>query len=150
MKKISYLKQKLQTPSSKLITHNSEAGQALITLLFFMIIGITLLAAAAIVTLSNVASTTAAEQGTIAYFDAESGIEDALLLLLRYPPTSTSPYTGGTTVYSQGQAVVTVNATSSTITVTSTGTYMSAMRKVQVVQTNGSSGWQITSWKEID
>ncbi len=127
-----------------------QKGQALITLLFFMIIGITLLAAASIVTLENVSSTSYAEQGTIAYIAAESGIEDALLLLLRYPPNSTTPYTGGTTTYTQGQAVVTASSTGNTITITSVGSYGNAIRKVQVQETNGSTGWQVTSWQEIN
>lgn len=128
----------------------NQKGQALITLLFFMIIGVTLLVAASVVTLENVSSTSAAEQGTIAYYDAENGLEDALLLLLRYPPNASTPYTGGTTAYSQGQATVTISSTNDTITITSIGTYMNATRKMQAVETDGTNGWQVTSWKEID
>src|SRR5690242_10916553 len=97
----------------------SQHGQALITLLFFMIIGITLIVAASIVTLQNVSSTSAAEQGSIAYFAAESGIEDALLQVLRYPSGSTTPYTSGTVTYAQGQAAITVNSSGNTMTITS-------------------------------
>lgn len=131
------------------ITTTVQKGQALITLLFFMIIGITLIAAASVVTLQNVSSTSAAEQGEIAYYAAENGIEDALLLLLRYPPNSSTPYTGGTTTYDEGQAVVSVTSTPTSITITSVGSYNSAVRTVQVQETNGSGGWQVTSWKEI-
>lgn len=127
-----------------------QKGQALITLLFFMIIGVTLITAASVVTLENVSSASAAEQGTIAYFAAESGIEDALLLLLRYPSSSATPYTGGTTTYAQGQATVSVSSSSNTITITSVGSYMNAIRKVQVVETTGANGWQVTSWQEIN
>lgn len=126
-----------------------QQGQALITLLFFMVIGITLITAASFVMLENISSTTSAEQGVIAYYAAENGIEDALLLLLRYPINSSSPYTGGTTTYSQGQATVTVTSSGNTVTITSVGTYVNAIRKVQVQETNGVSGWQITSWSEI-
>lgn len=129
---------------------NIQRGQALITLLFFMIIGITLITAASLVILGNIASTTSSEQGTVAYFDAESGVEDALLLLLRYPPNSASPYTGGTTTYPDGQATVTVSSGSNTITITSVGIYLNATRKVQVQENNTSSGWKITSWNEIN
>jgi hypothetical protein len=126
-----------------------QNGQALITLLFFMIIGITLITAASVVTLVNLSSTTSAEQGILAYYDAENGIEDALLLLLRYPINSSSPYAGGTTTYDQGQATVTVSSSGNVVTITSVGTYLNASRTIQVKQTNGSSGWQITSWNEI-
>lgn len=129
---------------------NNQSGQALITLLFFMIIGITLIVAASIVTLENVSSTSAAEQGTIAYFAAESGIEDALLQLLRYPSSSSTPYTGGTVTYSQGQAKITLSTSGNTITVTSVGTFLNATRKIQVQETNGVNGWQVTSWQEIN
>ena len=145
IKKIS--RQQLESGDMK---KNMQKGQALISLLFFMVIGITLIVAASIVTLENVSSTSAAEQGTIAYFAAESGIEDALLLVLRYPPTSTTPYTGGTTTYSQGQATVTVSPSGNILTITSIGTYQNAIRKVQVQETNGSNGWQVTSWQEIN
>jgi hypothetical protein len=142
----------------------SQKGQALITLLFFMIIGITLIVAASVVTLGNVASTGATEQGTIAYYAAENGIEDALLQLLRYPcalptgayPACPAPNGSGTTTlsYMQGSltasAVVTVTTSGSTLTITSTGTYANAIRKIQVQETNGSSGWTVDYWKEIN
>lgn len=128
----------------------TQRGQALITLLFFMIIGITLITAASLVILGNIASTTSSEQGTVAYFDAENGVEDALLLLLRYPPNSSSPYTGGTTTYPEGQAAVTVSSSGNTITITSVGIYINATRKIQVQESNTSSGWKIMSWNEIN
>jgi Tfp pilus assembly protein PilX len=128
-----------------------QKGQALISLLFFMIIGITLITAASFVTLENVSSTSAAEQGTLAYYNAESGIEDALLQLLRYPCASTSPYPACTTSnYNEGSALITINSSSNSLTITSVGSYGQAIRKIQVVETNGSSGWQITSWQEIN
>lgn len=114
-----------------------------------MVIGITLITAASVVTLQNVSSASYAEQGEIAYYAAENGIEDALLLLLRYPPDSSAPYTGGTTAYEQGQAVVSVTKSGNTLTVISTGTFGNAVRRIQVQETNESSGWQVSSWKEI-
>ena len=127
-----------------------QEGQALITLLFFMIIGITLIVAASIVTLQNVASTSSAEQGTIAYFNAESGMEDALVQLLRYPCSSSTPYPGCTSAYTSGNATVQVSVSGSTITVTSSGTFQNAIRKIQVIETYGSNGWAVTSWQEIN
>lgn len=149
-KDISKKRSRQQWEEDNNMVQNNQSGQALITLLFFMSIGIILIAAASLVTLENVSSTSAAEQGTIAYFAAESGIEDALLLLLRYPSNSSTPYTGGTTTYSQGQATVTVSTSANTLTITSVGTYMDATRKVQVQEINGSNGWQVTSWQEVN
>jgi len=150
--------------NSKSSINSGQQGQALITLLFFMIIGITLIVAASIVTLGNVASTGATEQGTIAYYAAENGIEDALLQLLRYPctlpsgayPACPAPGGAGTTTlnYTQGSqtasVVVTVTTSGNTQTITSTGTYANAIRKIQVQETNGSSGWAVDFWKEIN
>lgn len=129
----------------KYLSFKNQRGQALITLLFFMIIGVTLIAAASVVTLENVSSTSASEQGALAYYAAENGIEDALLLFLRYPTT----YTGGTTTYSSGQATVAVTTSGNTATITSIGTFQNAQRSIQVQETNGSNGWQITSWQEL-
>ena len=130
--------------------HTSQSGQALITLLFFMIIGITLITAASLVTLENVSSTSAAEQGTLAYYNAESGMEDALLSLLRYPCASTSPYPACTGSYNEGQATISTSTSGNTLTITSIGTYGNAERKIKVIETNSSSGWQIASWQEIN
>jgi Tfp pilus assembly protein PilX len=137
-----------------------QQGQALITLLFFMIIGVTLLTAAAFVTLGNVASTSSAEQGTIAFYNAEAGAEDALLELLRYPPGSTSPYTGTSTDQQLPNSMGTYSISISpsplssppptTLTITAIGKYASAKRKIQVVETDGNNGWQVASWQEIN
>ncbi|MDE2025406.1 MAG: hypothetical protein KGJ07_02855 [Patescibacteria group bacterium] len=127
-----------------------QKGQALITLLFFMIIGVTLLTAASFVTLGNVSSTSAAEQGTIAYFNAEAGIEDALLQMLRNPASSATPYTGtnGTPIpfSNGGSATVSANLTSGVIF--STGIYDSAQRTIKV-QTTNTTGLKVTSWQEV-
>jgi Tfp pilus assembly protein PilX len=134
----------------------NQQGQALITLLFFMIIGVTLLTAASIVTLGNVASTSSAEQGTIAYYNAEAGIEDALIQILRYPPGYATSYNGTTITLpnNMGTATITVNPSTttspppSTISIISVGFYGSAKRTVVVVETNGATGWTQTSWQE--
>jgi len=124
-----------------------QEGQALITLLFFMIIGITLIVAASVVTLQNVASTSSAEQGTIAYFAAESGVEDALLRSLRQPAGSTNPYTGGTLSFSNGSSA-TISANLSSGTVFSTGTYGKAQRTIKITL-SFTNGQKVSSWKEV-
>jgi len=136
------------------LSKNNQSGQALITLLFFMIIGVTLLTAASFVTLGNVSSTSSAEQGTIAYYNAEAGIEDALLQMLRYPKGSTTPYTGtnGTPIQfvingvSYGSATVSANLTTGDIY--STGVYQSAQRTIKV-KTANPDGLHVVSWQEI-
>ena len=129
------------------MTIKHQQGQALITLLFFMIIGITMLTAASIVTLNNVSSTSTAEQGTIAYYNAEAGIEDALLQSLRYPASSTSPYTGGTLSLSNG-GTATISANLSAGIIFSTGTYGSAQRSIKVTLSY-TTGQKVASWQEV-
>lgn len=68
-----------------------ERGQALITLLFFTIIGVTVTSAAVVMILINSRSGQKQQQGEIAYQIAESGAENGVLRLLRNPD-----YTGET------------------------------------------------------
>jgi len=52
-----------------------QKGQALVTLLFFMLIGVAVTSSAIIVLLSNALGTNYSDQGTESYYVAESGIE---------------------------------------------------------------------------
>lgn len=109
-------------------------------MLFFVIIGITIISAEAIVLFTNILSASATEQGTNAYYAAESGIEEALLRLNRDPG-----YAGEVLTVGQGNTVIQVNNG----IITATGTYVNSIKKIQV-QTSSSSGTiKIVSWKEI-
>src|ERR1700722_5696827 len=76
---------------SQFSNFNLERGQALITLLFFAIVGITVTSAAVVMILVNSLSGTKQQQGDIAYDIAQSGAENGLIRLLRDPS-----YTGET------------------------------------------------------
>lgn len=118
----------------------NDKGLALVTLLFFVIIGITIISAEAIVLYTNILSASTAEQGADAYYVAESGIEEGLLRVIRDPS-----YSGGTLTVGSGSVVIqVVNGT-----ITATGTYNNAMRKIQVETTNSNGALTIDSWKEI-
>ncbi len=117
-----------------------QGGQIFITLLFFVIIGVTIISAEAIVLFTNILSASSTEQGINAYYVAESGAEEALLRLLRNPN-----YTGGTITVGSGNAVVQI----SNGTITSTGTYASNIKKIQVQTVNSNGIVSIVSWKEI-
>lgn len=118
----------------------NRKGQALVTLLFFVIIGITIISAEAIVLYTNILSTTTAEQGMDAYYVAESGVEEGLLRVIRDPS-----YSGGTLSVGSGNVVLQVNNG----VITATGTYDNAVRKIQVTTTNNNGVLTIDSWKEI-
>lgn len=121
-----------------------QKGQALITLLFFIIIGVTITTAAAVVLLGNNSTTSTVEQGTTAYYAAESGIESALVTLLRNPA-----YTGET--MSVGNATVIIQVTQGNpIVITATGTYANTLRKIQAKVVYNNNTLSVMSWKEIN
>lgn len=109
-------------------------------MLFFVIIGVTIISAETIVLFTNMLSASTAEQGTNAYYVAESGIEEALLRLNRNPG-----YTGGMINVGGNSAVVQVSSG----IVTATGTYSNTVKKIQVQIVNINDVPKIVSWKEI-
>lgn len=125
------------------IQRKQQKGQALITLLFFVIIGVTIISAAVIVILTNSLSGSRMEQGFGAYAVAEAGIENALLRLDRNPY-----YTGETLSVGNGTATITVSG-NNLITILSVGTLYNAVRKVQATVTNNNNAFTVTAWKEV-
>ncbi len=120
-----------------------EKGQALITLLFFMIIGGVVTASAIAVVLVNSLSASKMELSDNAYAIAESGAENAILRILRDPS-----YSGETLQIGDGAAEVHVASSSGSIfTITSLGSMSGFSRKIKIdlVYTNT---MQINSWKE--
>jgi len=123
--------------------HNLQTGQALITLLFFIIIALTVTSAGIIILITNSFAASTVEQGTDTYYAAESGIENALLRLLR-----DSTYTGET--LSIGTATVTITVTSGNpITILSLAQDGKSIRKIQVQATYTNNILTISSWKEV-
>lgn len=121
-----------------------QHGQALVTLLFFIIIGISITTAAAIVILTSSDTASSFELGTNAYYIAESGVENALLQLERNPS-----YTGEVLPVGSGTATVTV-ATGSSMIITSVGNLGNYLRKIQVQAVYNNNILSVTSWKEIN
>lgn len=118
-----------------------RSGQALITLLFFMVIGITVTSAAIVVVMTNANAATINQQGTDAYYIAESGAEEGLLHLLRDPTyTNTETFSAG-----DGTATVTV----ANNTVTATGSAQNATRTLQIQVVYNSNGLSVVSRKEL-
>jgi len=118
----------------------NQKGQAFVTLLFFVIIGITIISAETIVLFTNILSASTTEQGTNAYYVAESGIEEALLRLNRNPG-----YAGEVLTVGEGNAVIQVDNG----IITATGTYANSIKKIQVQTVNNNGELKIVSWKEI-
>lgn len=120
-----------------------EIGQTLVTLLLFMVIVITITSAVITVSIVNSQSLTRFEQGTEAYYVAESGAENALLRILRNPS-----YAGETLPVGNGAAVIQVTS-GATTTITSTGQIGNFVRKIEVAVSFPSGTMVVNSWKEV-
>lgn len=118
-------------------------GQALVTLLIFMIITITITSAAVAVMILNSQSANKMQEGLLAYNIAEGGAENAILRLLRDPD-----YTGETLIMGEGVATITVSGVSP-ITINSEGRIRNFLRKIRVTTNYNNGIFTISSWKEI-
>lgn len=120
----------------------NERGQALLLLLFFVSLTIIVTTAAVIIIIGNELSGTRLQEGTISYYSAESGIENALLCLLRNPS-----YTGETMSTPNGTIVIQVTG-SNPYTITSQSTSGAFIDTIQVTATYNNTILNITNWKE--
>lgn len=121
-----------------------QEGQALISLLVFMIIAITITSAAIVITFTSSVNTSKVSQGTSAFQIAEAGIENALIRLLRDPS-----YTGETLVVDGGTSEITVTGTNPYV-ISSQGVYNDFLRVVEVtVFFDNNNVMTITNWEEL-
>lgn len=127
----------------KFTIRNLQKGQALVTLLFFVLISLTITTSAIIIIIANSISAGKIEQGTASYYSAESGIENALLRLLRDPNYS------GETLTIGGATVVTTVSGSNPKTIVSTSQEGSFKRKISALATYSNGYYTISSWKEL-
>ena len=135
---------KLKIFNFSLLTLHWEGGQALVTLLFFVLISLTITSAAIIIIIINANTVGKFQEGTLAYNAAESGVENALLRLLRDPN-----YTGETLTIDTATAVVTVTGANPTKTVVSVGQNGNFKRTIQAQMTYTSGYYTFSNWKEI-
>lgn len=119
-----------------------EQGQALVMLISFVAIAVVVISSALINMFINMTAATRTQTGDVAYSIAESGVENALIRLLR-----DTSYVGETLTVGSGSAVVTVSGTNPK-TITSTGSYGSFKRKLQVIASDSAGILSVTSWKE--
>lgn len=119
-----------------------QKGQILLMLLVFMIIAIIVTSAATTLILVNSANTQKMEGGAVAFNIAESGIENALLRLLRNPN-----YTGETLALNSGTATINITG-SNPYTITSIGQGGNFSRTLQVI-VNYNGNMTISSWREV-
>ena len=120
----------------------NQKGQTVVTLLFLMVISISIISAIVVVVYNTVVAGGNFEQGTIAYYAAEAGAENGLIRLLRYPA-----YTGET--LSVDGATVTVQVLGGD-TIISVAEYGNSIRKVEVQTVYNNNTREVLSWREIN
>jgi hypothetical protein len=120
-----------------------QSGQTLVALLAFMATAIIITTGAAAVTVANLQSATEYSRGEQALQVAESGVDNALLRLVRDPA-----YTGETLTVGSGTATITVSGSPS-YTITSVGRVGDFRRTLQVSATRTNNVVSITSWSEV-
>ena len=120
-------------------------GEAMLTLLFFTVMAMTITAGAIIVLFSNSLSGTRFQQGSVAYQVAQSGAENAILRLLRDPA-----YAGETLPVGDGTATITVtNNGGGSYTIISEGKVGNFVRKIQVDETYSNNLFTETGRREV-
>jgi hypothetical protein len=126
----------------------NQSGQALISLLFISLIGFTVIFASVILVFNNSLSASITEQGTYAYYIAESGAEEGILRYLRDPLYTGTQAGQPLQVGIGGSAVIQVSSASGLII--STGTFNTTVKKIQVQTVYNNGVLTISSWKEIN
>lgn len=121
---------------------NSKSGQTLVTLLFFMVIALTITSASVIILFVNSVATSTFQDGIFAYHIAESGAENAILRLLRDPN-----YSGETLTIGDGSATIQVTGANTKV-ITSKARLRNFIRTIEVQASYNNNILTITSWKE--
>lgn len=128
--------------AAKRAIFNFQKGQALITLLFFVLISLTITSGAIIIIIANSISVSKVQEGTLAYYAAESGIENSLLRLLR-----NQNYLGETlSIGDVGVAVTVIGDNPKIVIATSSGNFK---RTVQVQANYNNGYYSFSNWKEL-
>jgi hypothetical protein len=120
-----------------------KSGQTLIILLVFMMVSIIVTTTAITLAISGVQASGRQVLSSQALDIAESGIENALIKLLRDPS-----YTGETLTVGDGIATIVVTGSGDN-TITSIGRYGNFERTIRVTTTYSAGITSVTSWQEI-
>lgn len=122
-------------------------GQALITLIFFSVIAISVTTGAVIMVAVNSLSGSKSQDGIIAYQIAQSGMDNGQLRLLRDPS-----YTGETLNVGGGSVVIQVSGSGTLVDpyiISSKGQSGNFIRQIQVKATYLNNTLSVISQKEI-
>lgn len=123
---------------------NNQQGQALVLLLVFMVLAIIMTTMAVALVSINATAASQVEQGDMALKLAESGADNALLLLMRNPT-----YIGTKTfTLDSGQVIATVSGTNPII-IMSEGRQGTFVRRASVSASFVNTVLTIHSWREV-
>lgn len=119
-----------------------QNGQAMILLVTFIAIAMSVITATVAVSIISGRSTTSTQAGLDALQIAESGVENAMIRLIRNPN-----YTGETLTVGDGTATVTVTGTTQK-TIRSTGSVPDHERTIEAVTSTNGGVISVISWNE--
>lgn len=120
-----------------------NSGSALLAIIVISAIATVIFTATSTALIGQLIQSNTSSNSAQTYLLAESGIEDAILNLLR-----DSNYSGGTLTQGATDITITVTGTNPK-TVVSTATFNKTKRTVEVKVTYTANNLTITSWKEI-
>ncbi len=126
-----------------MILKAGQKGHALVALLAFMSIALTLSVGATTIAILHMQGSTTYASGEMALSIAESGAENALLRLLRDPD-----YNGEVLPIGEGAATISVSG-SSPIIITSEGQFDNFSRTIEVSATRDEAGLTVSTWREL-
>lgn len=122
----------------------NQKGQALITLLVFVVMATVIIAGAVSVSIINTQSTYKFADSQAALKVAETGVENALLKLLRNPD-----FAGEILTVGEGTATISISGTT-TKNIVSVGVNNNYTRKIQAEASFSNNVLSLTSWSEIE
>lgn len=121
-------------------------GQTLISLIVVVAMSIIIISTVLGLVISNSINTSVIQQSGLVRSAAESGMENALLQLLRNPDYEGETIPAGISGY---QTVITVTGDDTNKTLESTATSLNYRRKIKVDITYNDNIMQIISWRDI-
>ncbi len=128
----------------KQTSYHLNSGQAVVTVLFVVVIGMLVTTGAVMTLLNAYQSLTNQELGREAFAAAEAGVENGMLRLLR-----DTSYTGETITFPGGKTAVVTVVQSPDIVMVSTGTVNNVSRKIQVNAHITDMNIIVDTWREI-
>jgi hypothetical protein len=127
---------------TKELNFTSQKGYLAVTLLVFVVVSVVIATAAIGMSIANLQAVSAYEQSAEALLVAQSGIENALIRLLRDPS-----YTGETLTVGTGTATITVTGTNPQ-TVISKGVLGTKQRTLRAIVDRTNGIVSVTSYSE--